>query len=319
MFVSNYHILNLLTQFCANICMTANRGMLFNGIVFLVLCVIWGSSFILMKEGMKSLSPWQVATIRIFSAGLFLLPVAVRQLKKIPFNKLGYVLLSGLLGSFIPAFLFCIAETKIDSSLAGFLNSLTPIFTIIIGMLFFGQVFQAHKLAGVLIALGGMLVLLFAKGNVSLQYVSYSAFALVATVLYGLNINLVGRHLQQTGSLAVVAVSFAMLLIPCFIILWLTGYFNLPLMQKNMAFATAASSVLGIMGTAVATILFYVLIKRAGGLFASMVTYGIPFIALFWGVLAGETINRWQVLGLGIILGGVYVTTRWKREDGSRK
>ena len=167
--------------------------------------------------------------------------------------------------------------------------------------------------------MGGMLVLLFAKGNISLQYLSYASFALVATLLYGLNINLVGRHLKETPSLAVVAVSFALLLIPCIIILWITGYFSLPLGQKNILFSSGASSLLGIMGTAVATILFYIMIKRAGGLLASMVTYGIPFIAMSWGSLAGETINSWQIVGLVIILVGVYVTTRWKQKYEVRK
>ncbi|THU37262.1 DMT family transporter [Niastella caeni] len=292
----------------------ADRGMLINGIIFIVLCIIWGSSFILIKEGIEYLSPYQVATIRILSAGLVLLPVAVRQWKNVPRNKLGYVFLSGLLGSFFPAYLFCIAETKIDSSLAGFLNSLTPVFTIFTGLLFFGQVFQLHKLVGVMIAIGGMLVLLFAKGSVSMQYLSFASFALVATILYGLNINLVGRHLQETSSLAVVAVSFALLLIPCFIILWATGYFALPLTQKNVLIASGASSLLGILGTAVATVLFYVMIKRAGGLLASMVTYGIPFIALLWGMLAGEMINEWQVVGLVIILVGVYITSKKKQK-----
>lgn len=293
--------------------MPGNRGMLFNGVLFTALCIIWGSSFILMKEGLTTLSPYQVATIRILSAGIVLLPVAVRLWNNIPRNKLGYVFLSGLLGSFFPAYLFCLAETRIDSSLAGFLNSLTPIFTIFTGLLFFGQVFQLHKLIGVSIAMAGMLVLLFAKGNINWQYLSFASFALVATILYGLNINLVGRHLHETGSLAVVAVSFALLIIPCLIILWATGYFSLPLTHKNLLIASGASSVLGIMGTAVATILFYILIKRAGGLLASMVTYGIPFVALSWGVLAGETINGWQLVGLVIILAGVYVTTRWKK------
>jgi drug/metabolite transporter (DMT)-like permease len=295
--------------------MSGNRGLFINGILFIALCIIWGSSFILIKAGIEHLSPYQVATIRILSASLVLLPVAVQQWKNIPRNKLGYVFLSGLLGSFFPAYLFCIAETKIDSSLAGFLNSLTPVFTIFTGLLFFGQVFQLHKLVGVLIAIGGMLVLLFAKGSVNMQFLSFASFALVATVFYGLNINLVGRHLQQTSSLAVVAVGFALLLIPCIMILWVTGYFSLPLPQKNILVSSGASALLGIMGTAVATVLFYILIKRAGGLFASMVTYGIPFIALSWGLLAGESIYKWQIVGLVIILTGVYITTRWKKKQ----
>jgi drug/metabolite transporter (DMT)-like permease len=298
--------------------MTGNRGLFINGVLFIVLCIIWGSSFILIKEGIEHLSPYQVATIRILSASLVLLPVAIQQWKNIPRNKLGYVFLSGLLGSFFPAYLFCLAETRIDSSLAGFLNSLTPVVTISTGLLFFGQVFQLHKLVGVFIAIGGMLVLLFAKGSVNMQFLSFASFALVATVFYGLNINLVGGHLQQTSSLAVVAVGFALLLIPCFIILWVTGYFSLPLGQKNILVSSGASVLLGIMGTAVATVLFYILIKRAGGLFASMVTYGIPFIALLWGLLAGETIIKWQIVGLVIILAGVYITTKKKQKEEVR-
>jgi EamA-like transporter family. len=284
------------------------RGRFVNAILFFILCVIWGSSFILMKEGMKQLSAYQVATLRILSAGLVLLPVAVRQFKKIPSNKMGYVLLSGVLGSFFPAFLFCLAETRIDSSLAGFLNSLTPVFTIVTGLLFFKQVFQWHKLVGVSIAIMGMLVLLLARGSVDMQYMHYAFFVLAATIMYGVNINLVGRHLSQIGSLAVVAVSFALLLAPCIVILILTGYFRLPLLQGEVMLATGASAMLGIMGTAVATVLFYRLINRAGGLFASMVTYGVPFVALFWGVVAGESINMWQLLGLAVILCGVYIT-----------
>jgi drug/metabolite transporter (DMT)-like permease len=291
-----------------------DRRAFINAVVFVALCIIWGSSFILIKEGIAHLSAYQVATIRILSAGLVLLPVALKQWKHIPLNKLGYVFLSGVLGSFFPAYLFCLAETKIDSSLAGFLNSLTPVFTIFTGLLFFGQVLQLHKLVGVMIAMGGMLVLLFAKGSVNIQFLSYAGFALVATVLYGFNINLVARHLKEISSLAVVAVSFALLLAPCLMILWATGYFALPLTQKDILFSSGASALLGIMGTAVATILFYVLIKRAGGLFASMVTYGIPFIALSWGLLAGESINVWQVVGLVIILVGVYATTRKKQK-----
>jgi drug/metabolite transporter (DMT)-like permease len=301
--------------------MPGNKQGLVIAFIFAALCFIWGSSFILMKAGMTSLSAYQVATIRILAAGIVLLPAALKHMRTIPAKKLGYVLLSGLIGSFFPAYLFCLAETKIDSSLAGFLNSLTPVFTIIIGIAFYGQVFQKHKLAGVVIAMAGMLVLLFAKGNVNLQYLSYTAFILVATILYGLNINVVSRHLHEIGTMPVVSVGFALLLIPCLIILWLTGYFQLPLLQKYMLYSTGASAILGIFGTAVATILYYILIKRMGGLVASMVTYGIPFVALLWGVIAGETINGWQVLGLSVILAGVYVTRRQKPEvrSGDKK
>jgi len=113
---------------------------LINWGIFILLSIIWGSSFLLMKIGMQAgsvqLSPYQVASLRMVFAGIVLVPFAFKALKQIPKNKLGLVILSGIIGSFIPAYLFCIAETKIDSALAGILNSLTPLFTIIVGMVF---------------------------------------------------------------------------------------------------------------------------------------------------------------------------------------
>ena len=114
-------------------------------VIFCLLALIWGSSFILMKEGLTQLSPYQVAALRMLFAGLVLLPFAFKALKKIPKEKMGLVLLSGIIGNFIPAFLFCIAETKIDSALAGILNSLTPLFTILVGVFFFQNCHQYPK------------------------------------------------------------------------------------------------------------------------------------------------------------------------------
>jgi drug/metabolite transporter (DMT)-like permease len=263
-----------------------------------------------MKEGMVALTPYQVATIRMLSAGLVLLPVALKQLSKIPSNKLVYIILSGLLGNFFPAYLFCVAETRIDSSLAGILNALTPIFTIVIGVLFFQSTLKLNKILGVIIAFSGMLILFFAKGMSGMQDIGYAALLIIATICYGLNINMVSRHLKATGSTNIVAIAFLFLIIPCIVILYFTGYFHLPLMNTKVLVATGASCVLGIMGTSIASILFYVLMKRSGALFASMVTYGIPFIALFWGILAGESINAWQIAGLAVILAGVFMTSK---------
>ena len=133
---------------------------------------------------------------------------------------------------------------------------------------------------------------------------------LLATVFYGLNVNMIGRNMQGVGSLNIASLAFVFLIIPSLIILYINGYFALPLGNKTILISTLASAVLGIMGTAVASILFYMLVKRAGTLFASMVTYGIPFIAVIWGVLYGEQVTFWQIGCLGIILAGVYLVNR---------
>lgn len=286
--------------------------------LFLLLSIIWGSSFILMKRGMytaegsPTLNAYQVAAIRILSAGLVLIPVALQNWRKIDRSKLKPIFWSGFLGSFIPAFLFCLAETRINSSLAGFLNALTPIFTIIVGILFFQSPIQQKKLLGVAIAFSGMLLLFFAKSSLAGNSFGYSLLAVIATVCYGFNVNIAHKHLQGFPSLTAAAFAFGMLIVPSLLVLYGTGYFSLPLHEKSYWVSTLSASILGVMGTAVATVLFYILLKRAGALFTSMVTYGIPFIALLWGLADHESIVPLQVVGLAVILFGVYFSSRAK-------
>jgi drug/metabolite transporter (DMT)-like permease len=295
-----------------NICKMM-KDKLVNWTLFLVLCLIWGSSFILMRKGMEDgiLTPYHVASIRIFSAGFVLLPFAFKAWKAVPKEKLWFVILSGLLGSFFPAYLFCIAEIKISSSLAGILNALTPLFTIVIGVVFFQMKAAGKKWMGIVVGfLGLTLLTIVSNKGISFKDYSYSFYALVATILYGINVNLIGTHMKAVNSINIAAMAFVFLMIPSTIILFATGYFSLPLAELSTIKATVASSVLGIFGTAIASILFYMLLKRAGALFASMVTYGIPFVAILWGILDGELITAMQVGCLGIILSGVYLANR---------
>jgi drug/metabolite transporter (DMT)-like permease len=275
-----------------------------NWILFLLLCVTWGSSFVIMKEGLRLLSAWQVASVRIISAGAVLIPFGWQSFRRIPSNKWGLIFLSGLLGTFFPAFLFC------DSSLAGIMNALTPIFTLLIGVTAFAQRIPLLKWIGVGIGFVG-LVLLILSGDqgISLEHTGYASFVLIATLLYGINVQMVNRYLNDIPSRDIATIAFTLLVIPSFIILTLTGFFSAP-DSVILSTSTLASAMLGVIGTAIASIVFYMLLKRAGPLFASMVTYGIPFVALFWGLLAGESINEWQVLCLVTILFGVFLANK---------
>lgn len=281
-----------------------------NWLVFALLSVVWGSSFILMKEGLKAFSPYQVASLRMLSAGVILLPFAYKALKIVPRQKMGLVILSGLLGNFIPAYLFCIAETQIDSSLAGILNSLTPMFTIIVGVLFFKVQTSYVKIIGMIIGFVGLSFLLAAGKDVSLHNLSFAGLVLLATLFYGINVNIVGRYMHQLGSLNVASIAFAFLIVPSICVLYFTGYFNNNFSDPTVIRSLMASSLLGIVGTSIATILFYFLVKRAGILFGSLVTYGIPVIAVAWGLLDGESLSLMQVACLGLILLGVLIVNR---------
>ena len=282
---------------------------LINWILFIVLSLIWGSSFILMKLGLQQLSSYQVAALRIVSSGAILLPITVKYIRRIPAKKLLLVFLSGTLGSLLPAFLFCLAEEKIDSALAGTLNALTPVFVIITGVIFFNAKIASNKIIGILIALTGCILLLFSKSLLQTNpHFSSLLLVILATILYGFNVNMVSKNLLHIPSLQIAAVALSLNALPALMVLILTGYFSMPLYSSAILTATGASILLGLMGTAIATIIFYVLVKRAGIIFATMVTYGIPFVAIAWGIFYGETFGFRQFFCLIIILAGVYYT-----------
>ena len=289
---------------------------LINWLIFIALSFIWGSSFILMKEGLVALTAYQVASLRIIFSGLVLLPVAIRSFGKIPANKIFVTFMSGTLGSLLPAYLFCIAEEEIDSALAGVLNSLTPIFVIIIGALFFKARTPTNKVIGIIIAFSGSVLLFFSQPNFSEKSnFFYILLVVIATIMYGLNVNMVHRYLNHIPSIQIASLALGLNAIPALVVLYFTGYFDLDLSNKAVLSSTGFSALLGIGGTAIASIIFYILIKRAGAVFSSMVTYGIPVVAIMWGIIYGEQVGWKQVLSLAVILGGVYVANlKFKKE-----
>jgi drug/metabolite transporter (DMT)-like permease len=280
---------------------------LINWLIFILLCFVWGSSFILMKESRRGLTGVQIASLRIFSAGLVFLPFAFYYVTKIPRKKLGLVLLTGVFGNLFPAFCFAIAIFKIDSSLAGILNSLTPICVVTIGAIFFKDKIKTRKLVGVLVGFAGLCILSLSQNGISLANFDYALLILAATVSYGINVNQVSHHLKGINPIQLAIVSLGFMSIPAGIILWQQDFFQLDFSDPDVADATVYSVMLGIAASSIATVLFYILVKRASGLFASLVTYGIPFVALFWGIIFDEPVTAIRLVSLCIILLGVYL------------
>jgi len=283
---------------------------LINLAIFSTLSIIWGSSFVLMKEGLTALSAYQVASLRMLFSGLVLLPFAISAFKKIPKEKMGIVFLAGFIGNFIPAYLFCIAETNIDSSLAGILNSLTPLFTILVGVIFYKTQTTAVKILGILIGFIGLTFLLLTGIEMHFDNLSYASLVLIATILYGINVHTVGRNLKAIGSIQIASVAFSFLILPSAALLFFTGFFDYNFKDPLVIHSILSSAVLGMVGTSMASILFYYLVKKAGILFGSMVTYGIPIVAVVWGLIYGESLAPLQVVCLAVILLGVYIVNR---------
>jgi len=287
------------------------KDKIINWVIFVLLSFIWGSSFILMKLSSLQLNGWQIASVRIFSAGMVFWPSALVHFSKVPRNKIPIIFLSGLCGNLFPAYLFAIAiEQKLNSALAGILNSLTPLLVIIIGVLFFKAQVHLKKIVGVLIGFIGLLILSLSKGGITVDNFWFALFILLATLCYGINVNIVSHYLKEVNPIKMATISLAFISIPAFIVLLQQNVMALVWNNADYRFPVFAAIVLGVMGSAVATVLFYLLIKRAGGLFASLVTYGIPIVAIFWGILFQENITIIQIGCLAVILGGVYLANR---------
>ena len=275
-----------------------------------------------MKDSSIGLNGMQIAALRIFSAGLVFVPFALFHFSKIPRKKLGIVILSAVFGNLLPAFFFAIAMTKIDGSLGGILNSLTPICVVLIGIIFFKDKIKSQKIAGVLIGFLGLVLLtitpaLMGQKAISFNNVSYMLMILAATLLYGINVNMVGHYLKGVNPIYAATVSLACMTIPAGLILWQQGFLHLHFNETNVQHSIRDTIALGIAGSAIATALFYILVQKAGILFASLVTYGIPFIALLWGLYDHEKITWVQPLCLAIILFGVYLANRPEKKESN--
>lgn len=220
------------------------------------------------------------------------------------------MILAGLLGNFLPAFLFATAIAKDgESSLASILNSLTPLFVIVIGVLFFKTKVQSKKIAGVLVGFAGLVILSLSRDSLSGND-SGLFLILIATIFYGTTVNLVSHFLKEIDGFKVATVSLSIMALPSLIIMWQQNVFSIAKYDEPARWCIATAALLGVAGSAVATALFYVLIQKAGGLFASLVTYAIPIVAIMWGLLAKENVTVLQVGCLAIILGGVYLANR---------
>jgi len=276
----------------------------------LVLSLIWGSSFILIKRGLVGLTAVQVGSFRIIFAALFLLIIGFKSLKKISRRQWKFVAITSFFGTFTPAYLFAIAETQVDSSIVAILNSLTPLNTLVLGILIFGIQFQKRQVLGVFVGLVGCLLLVLSGASVHPgQNYYYVLLVVIATLCYAINVNLIKKYLSDLNSLSITTGNFAVLLLPALIILSTTDIsqrINLDATQHSILFVM----ILGVMGTGIANILFFKLIQMSSPVFATSVTYLIPIVAFFWGLLDNEMLTPIQFFGAFIILIGVYLSAK---------
>ncbi len=279
-------------------------------ILLLMLSLIWGSSFILIKRGLVGLSPMQLGSLRILFSAVFLILIGFKSLTEIKRHQWKYIMFTSFFGTFIPAFLFAIAQTQISSSVSSILNSLTPLNTLILGALAFGLTFKRSQIIGVIIGLIGT-VLLIVNGamNHPAQNYWYALLVLAASICYALNVNLLKKYLSDVKPLSITTGNFLVLFFPALLVLLSTDFIsvmNQPEVQHSLIFV----ALLGVVGTGIANIMFFKLIQISSPVFATSVTYLIPIVAFFWGLLDGEMLTPIQFVGAFVVLLGVYLSSK---------
>lgn len=279
-------------------------------VYLVILALVWGSSFILIKKGLVGLTALQLGSLRIIFAAVFLLLIGFKSLTKIPKEKWKYIALTSLFGTFTPAYLFAIAQTEIDSSVSSILNSLTPLNTLVLGALAFGLQFRRNQIFGVLIGLiGSALLILNGAIHHPEQNYYYAILVLIASVCYAMNVNLLKKYLHDLSPLSITTGNFAFLLLPTISILFFSGFFDVIHVGK-VQHSILFIMILGVVGTGIANILFFKLIQMSSPVFATSVTYLIPVVAFFWGLLDNEMLTPVQFFGAFVILIGVYLSAK---------
>ena len=278
-----------------------------------ILSLIWGSSYILIKKGLTGLTPIQLGSLRVIVTTIIMAPIGYQKIKHIPRQNMKWVALSAFVGSFFPAYLFAFAETEISSSITAVMVSLTPLFTLLISVFVFGEELLKKQVFGVLIGFTGIIVLINNELFSSSFNILYIMFIVLAAFCYAINANVLKYKLSNIPALGIVFMSFLFMFIPAFIILCFSDFpfsdfTSDPLIIESIIYIV----ILAVFGTAIAKVLYIKLLAISTPVFSVSTTYLMPVVAIFWGLLDGEEFKLTQFIGTAIILLGVYLVTKKK-------
>lgn len=278
-------------------------------LILIFLGILWGSSFLLIKKGLIAFTPGELTGIRMFGASIFFLPVFLKYQYEINRDNIKYLIVVGVFGTALPTLLYAIAQTQVNSSISAVLNSLTPLFTLVLGILFFKTAFTSNKAIGVVLGLfGAGILILFGKSAGLSGNVYYGLFIILATMFYGLSANTVKAFLENISTYTISSTAVVMLGIPSFLYLLTTDFIDKMQHDEMAWFSFGAITLLALVSTVIGSLVFYKLVQETNALFGSMVAYLIPIVAMILGSYDGEPITIFHFIGVVFILGGVYIS-----------
>ena len=282
--------------------------------LLIVIGLTWGSSFILIKKSLLAFSPYEIGAFRVAVSGLILGYIGFPTLWKLKRNTLFWVALTGFFGNFLPMYLFPIAQTRVSSSLAGILDSLVPVFVLVFGFFLFGIKSKWLQVLGAFIGFAGAAMLMYFSETTSEESkLGYALLVVLATACYAVAGLIIKEKLQHVPSLKLSGAVFSFWMIPSLLVLIFSGFFSHFEANPQTWHSLGSLSILTIMGTTIAIILYYKLIQNTSAVFASTVTYLLPLVAVVWGLLDGERFSVWYVIGRLLILWGIYLIREKKK------
>lgn len=277
----------------------------------IALSLIWGSSFILIKKGLIGLEASQLGSLRIIFSSIFIFIIAWRKIFTIKRIEWKWITISAFLGSFFPAFLFAFAEKEIDSSVASIINSIVPLNTLILGMIIFKFESTKRQIIGVLIGFFGTYLLISSglKLNPDQNY-NYVGLVILCSFLYALNVNIIKKYLQHLSALTITVGHFTAIIFPAVLVFLFSDFKFSGLENDEVRKSIFYVFILGLIGTALAKIIFNKLIKISSPVFASSVTYSMLIVSISWGIADGEKFSINQLIATLIIVFGVILTNK---------
>lgn len=282
-------------------------------LLFALLALVWGSSFILMKYGLRSFSYGQIGMMRVSFAFWFTALIALRRYSKFRWKDLFPLTVVGLMGNAIPYILFPLAVSKLDSGLVGVLNAMVPLFTLIIGIIWFKTKVGLPSIVGIIMGFAGAMWLLLPGLEVDKSKLAYGMYPILATLCYAISINTLSAKFKHLDALTITLLSLTTVGVPATIYVFSTDFLHIMQTDELAWINLGYVAIMGVVGTSLAVIIFNHLIKSSGSLFGASVTYAIPIVALMWGVVDGESIGVHHFIGMSAILVGVYIVNYRKR------
>ena len=277
-------------------------------LVLFIIAITWGSSFILIKKTLPVFDPFQIGAFRAGISGLLLSFLGIPALRKMSKKDVFWIALSGLFGNFLVVFIFPFAQREVSSSLAGIINALDPIFTLIIGAILFGIRNKAIQYLGAIIGFAGALVLVYTSGeDSSSNHYFYIGILIIGAALYAISALIVEKKLMHISSIDLASSIYTFWMLPSLLILAFSGFFTeIDFTQSKTLESLGYLVFLTVISTTLVMFLFFKLVQDTSAVFASTISLLLPVVAVIWGILDGEKFTLWYALGGLLVLIGVY-------------